>query len=145
MFDRFENPARSAAQSTLPHPGTILLVDNEPPIRRLLDLALTGQGFTVFCAASGREAVALYREHGPDIALVLLDVKMPGMDGVQTLQALQGINPDVLAVFMSGHTGGYTGEELLSFGALEVLVKPFSSLAELGQRLQQIIAMPVCV
>jgi two-component system OmpR family response regulator len=129
------------SQDCAPTPCRILLLDDEADIRRLLELFLKLQGFTIWAASSGREAVELYRQHHASIDLVLLDVQMPGMDGVQTLRALQRINTEVLAIFMSGHTGCHDQAELISAGAIEVHAKPFRSIEELARHLREIIVL----
>jgi len=106
-------------------PG-VLIVDDEPQVRRLLEFALSREGLTVWSAPSGKEAVALYARHREQIGVVLLDVQMPGLDGPWTLAALQKVNPQVRAVFVSGHTGEYDTELLLAMGAAGVLQKPFN-------------------
>jgi DNA-binding NtrC family response regulator len=99
-------------------------------------MALARAGFGVRVAASGREAVEADREQWRAIDLVLLDILMPGgLDGVQTLAALQDINPAVRCCFMSGETGCYPWHDLLAGGALDVLLKPFTDLAGLRQTL----------
>jgi CheY-like chemotaxis protein len=62
---------------------------------------------------------------------------MPGMDGPQTLAALRGIDPSVRAVFVTGHAGDYTREDLLGLGAEAVFDKPFTSLAGLAEAVRQ--------
>ncbi len=57
--------------------------------------------------------------------MVLLDVSMPGLDGRETLEVLRGLNPEILACFMSGEHSGYEPEELLERGAAYVIPKPF--------------------
>ncbi|QEL16634.1 response regulator [Limnoglobus roseus] len=106
----------------------VLLVDDEPSVRAMLDFALRSHAFTVRRAAGGAEALAAYRAHRGTVAVVLLDVLMPEMDGPQTLAAIREVNPAVRAVFMSGHTGRYSAADLLSLGASHVFQKPFSSL-----------------
>jgi len=69
---------------------------------------------------------------------VLLDVRMPEMDGPQTLAALRSINPEVRCCFMSGHTGDYSAEQLLELGASHVFQKPFG-LSELAWTLQRLL------
>jgi CheY-like chemotaxis protein len=101
----------------------------------MLDLALMHYGFCVKLAASGAEAVELYREHHQSIAVVLLDVQLSGMDGPATLAAIQTINPAVQCCFMSGHTGKYSAMDLLAMGAAHVLPKPFVSLSLLSRLL----------
>lgn len=113
----------------------ILVVEDEPAVLKMLDLALRHYGFSVKLAACGREAVELYRDHYRDIALVLLDVQMPDMDGPATLVALKEINPGLPCCFMSGHTGKYSTRELLDLGAAHVLMKPFVNLSLFTQLL----------
>jgi CheY-like chemotaxis protein len=105
-------------------PG-ILVVDDEPAIRILLQTALPRYGFHVFLAASGQEALVVYREHRTEIAAVLLDVQMPGLDGPQTLRILRAIDPQVRCCFISGDLGDYSEQDLLDLGAALVIPKPF--------------------
>jgi CheY-like chemotaxis protein len=112
-------------------PG-ILIVDDEPAIRQLLQMSLEVQGFRVWAAANGAEAVQLYQLHRAAIAVVLLDVIMPGLDGPRTLEALEQFDPGVCCLFMSGNLGAYTEQELLRRGARGLVSKPFvlETLAE---------------
>ncbi len=107
---------------SLAGPG-VLVVDDEPHIRRVLELALTREGLAVWTAASGREAVELYRRQRDSIGVVLLDVNMPGLSGPCTLAELRQINPAVRAAFVTG--GASEVDELLALGAAAVLPKPF--------------------
>jgi CheY-like chemotaxis protein len=93
-------------------------------VRIMVQLALELNGFDVWLAADGPEALQVYRAHRERINLVLLDVCMPGLDGPQTLDALREVNPDVRACFMSGDPGAYTPEELRQRAAL-LIAKPF--------------------
>src|SRR5262245_55107189 len=81
-------PAGKQEYGAPPAPA-ILVVDDEPMIRKLLQLQLQQQGFGVLVAADGREALVLYQARRSTIALVLLDVRMPDLDGPQTLAALR--------------------------------------------------------
>ena len=103
----------------------VLVVDDEHIVRSLVQLGLERAGFDVWLAANGRKALDLYREHRADIDVVLLDVRMPGLDGPQTLDALRELNPDIPACFMSGDTGAYEPSALLQRGAKCVIAKPF--------------------
>jgi len=103
----------------------VLVVDDEEMVRGVLNLGLRHDGFAVWLAANGEEAVALYRRHRADIDVVLLDVRMPGPDGPQTLAALRRFDPQVRCCFMSGDLGGHTEERLREGGAAAVLLKPF--------------------
>ena len=113
----------------------VLVADDEKALGTMLDSTLRHYGFVVWLATSGKEAVELYREHCQSIALVLLDVQMPGMDGPATLAAIRAINPEVQCCFMSGHTGKYSASELLDMGAVHVIPKPFASFSLLARLL----------
>jgi CheY-like chemotaxis protein len=125
-------------QATADRRPEVLVVEDEPAVGKMLSVALRHYGLEVWLAANGAQAVELYKQHSGTIDIVLLDVRMTGMDGPQTLFALQRLDPQVRAVFMSGNTGRYTGEQLLGFGALRVLSKPFSSMADLAATLRQL-------
>ena len=115
----------------------VLVVDDEGCVRSLLSLWLRSHGFAVWLAASGQEALDLYRQHRDAIHVVLLDVRMPGMDGPQTLAALRKLNPQVRSCFMSGCLGQYTEEGLRKLEAAAILHKPFHP-AEAAQVLWQL-------
>jgi CheY-like chemotaxis protein len=117
------------------------VVDDEAAVRTLLDAGLRYHGFAVWPAADGAEAVDLYRRHAGEIALALLDVKMPGMDGPETLRALRAVNPGLACCFMTGDAGRYAEADLLALGAAHVIRKPFS-LAETAQRLRELAGWP---
>jgi CheY-like chemotaxis protein len=115
-------------------PG-VLVVDDDHLVRCMVQLGLERSGFDIWSASNGREAIQLYRAHRESIGVVLLDVRMPGLDGPETLDALRELNPDVRACFMSGDMGGYEPEELRRRGAADVIAKPFL-LDELANRLR---------
>jgi CheY-like chemotaxis protein len=114
-------------------------VDDDDSVRTLLQVGLERSGFRVWVAASAAEAVDVYRQHAARIAVVLLDVRMPGQDGPATLRALQQLDPDVYCCFMSGHTGDYSEESLRELGAAQVFTKPFH-LADIVPILWQLAA-----
>ena len=121
---------------TLPHVPQrpcVLVVDDEARIRAWLSVALPQNGFQVKLAADGEEALGIYRSSAPKIALVLLDVLMPGMDGPRTLQALQNVNPKVCCCFLN-ERNVYSQPELLALGAARVFPK-MPALPELVQSL----------
>ncbi len=134
-FDRLAESVTSLAGQEKPG---VLVVDDEPQVRRLLELALTRHGLMVWTAADGRAAAEIYRQHQDRIQVVLLDVQMPGLDGPWTLVELQKVNPQVRAVFISGNSGEYNAELLLALGAAAVLQKPFN-LAELDRTVDQLL------
>lgn len=109
------------------HPGKIgvLVVDDDKLVRIMIKLGLERNGFEVWLATDGREAIELYRDQREQIAVALLDVRMPGLDGPATLDALRALNPDLPSCFMSGDLGSYEPEELLQRGAAHIIAKPF--------------------
>jgi DNA-binding NtrC family response regulator len=109
----------------------LLVADDEGEVRDVLNDGLQREGFSVWLAADGQEALDLYRNHCETIDVVLLDVCMPGLDGPQTLTALQDITPQIRCCFMSGSLGRYTAEHLRDMGAATFFAKPFR-LAEVA-------------
>jgi DNA-binding NtrC family response regulator len=105
----------------------ILVVDDVAEIRSYLGHLLRPQGYEVWLAADGEEALALYQRHGAD--LVLLDVHLPGeFDGPRLLNELQKCDPALRCYFMTGETGLlYHPLDLIRMGALDVIAKPFNS------------------
>ncbi len=124
--------------TTSPQPE-ILIVEDEGGVSDVLGLALRHHGLAVRPARNGQEAVDIYRRYRQRIALVLMDVLMPGLDGPATLALLRRIDPRVPCCFMSGSTGPYSAEDLLALGAAGVLQKPFASLAQTAQSLWAVI------
>jgi anti-anti-sigma factor len=118
-------------------PSGVLVVDDELAVRSLVETGLRNRGIQVWAAAGGPQAVALYRRHPGAITLVLLDVIMTGMDGPQTLAALQKVRPTVRCCFMTSSPARYSAEALSQMGAVRVFQKPFA-LAELIEALHEL-------
>ena len=107
-------------------PPGVLLVDDEPAVLRLLAARLGTEGYRVWQAEHGRQAIELYRQHREQITAVLLDVWMPGLDGPDILAALKNICPTVHCCFMTGDPAPYTKESLVQTGSVRVFRKPFA-------------------
>jgi anti-anti-sigma factor len=107
-------------------PSGFLVVDDETAVLCVLAARLRIEGFKVWLAGHGHQAIELYQRHREEIAVVLLDVLMPGMDGPHTLTALQKLCPTVRCCFMTGSPTPYTEEGLLQMGAVRVFRKPFA-------------------
>ena len=104
-------------------PGTLLIVDDDPQILRLMMAFFTSRGLKVLLANSGEEAIKAATQKP---TAVLLDVNMPGMDGLMTLKKLRGAYPDLPVVMVSGVGEDATVREALEAGADDYVVKPFS-------------------
>jgi CheY-like chemotaxis protein len=104
--------------------SVVLIVDDVALVREVLRAGLRCHGFAVRQAGDGQEAVELYRREHDTIAIVLLDVQMPGLDGPAVLAALRVIQPSIRAFFMTGDPGRYGEEGLLATGARRVFAKP---------------------
>jgi two-component system chemotaxis response regulator CheY len=102
--------------------GTVLLVDDEPHIRKFVGLILKQLGVTSLLeAANGQEALDIYAREKPD--LVLLDVNMPLMDGLETLKRLVVLDPDCVVVMLTSLANRSTIEDALDHGAANYIRK----------------------
>jgi two-component system cell cycle sensor histidine kinase/response regulator CckA len=124
---------------SVPSPVGVLIVVDDPPLLRLLELVLQKDGLAVHSATSGVQAVNLYEQLQKAIDVVLLEVDMHRMDGVQTMVALQQINPDVRCCCIAGGDAKYTVEEMQAWGARHVFIKPFINITELGDILRDVV------
>lgn len=102
----------------------VLVVDDEENIRLTLEEALTAMGLDVETAADGEEALAKLEARA--YALVLLDLKMPGLDGMGVLREACRRRPDVPVVLLTAHGTVETAVEAMQIGAVDFLEKPFS-------------------
>src|SRR5712691_2458680 len=103
----------------------ILVIDDEAAIRESLRMTLEYEGYEFVGAATGQEGLALAERDAPD--LVLLDVKMPGMDGLEVLDRLRGMNEALPVLVVSGHGTISTAVEATKKGAFDFIEKPFAS------------------
>ncbi|MBS1234885.1 MAG: Fis family transcriptional regulator, partial [Nitrospirae bacterium] len=106
----------------------ILVVDDEKVIRANFCEILMIEGFSAVEASNGREALEIYRKERP--SAVLLDLKMPGMNGIDTLKALKEIDPHVPVIIITSYGDVQTAVEAIQLGAQDFMLKPpdFSSL-----------------
>jgi two-component system nitrogen regulation response regulator NtrX len=103
----------------------ILVIDDESAIRDSLKMTLEYDGYDVSLAATGEEGVKLVEREAPD--LVFLDIKMPGMDGIEVLQKLRHLTETVPIVVISGHADITTAVEATRLGAFDFIEKPLAS------------------
>lgn len=102
----------------------ILVVDDEPSILQSLSGLLSDEGFEVTTAVNGYEALKIIDTESPD--LVLLDIWMPGMDGIETLKEIKENNPFIQVIIISGHGTIETAVKATKFGAFDLIEKPLS-------------------
>jgi two-component system nitrogen regulation response regulator NtrX len=103
---------------------SILIVDDEPSILQSLSGLLSDEGFGVITAATGYEALKIIDVESPD--LVLLDIWMPGIDGIETLKEIKKVNPHIQVIIISGHGSVETAVKATKLGAFDLIEKPLS-------------------
>ena len=113
----------------------ILVVDDEPTICSLMNVFLTQRGYQVQIANSGEDALVLFQEAFPDI--VLLDISMPGMRGIDVLRRMKEINAACGVIMLSAYGDDETIQEALDMGAYCYIQKPME-LTELNDRMQEL-------
>ncbi len=102
----------------------ILVVDDEPEVRKLMEHFLTDRGYQVRLAANGREGLAAIDSFAPDV--VLLDMHMPEMDGLETLKELAVRAPGLPVIMVTVNEDVQTTSQLLQLGASDYVPKPFN-------------------
>ena len=117
---------------------TILLVEDEETVRRVTGRLLTRLGYVVFTAADAHEAINLFNDGGSEIDLVLTDIIMPGLTGVEMAEVLREQRPGLKVLFMSGYASREFGGELSTLPE-PFLPKPFS-LDQLSESVRQALA-----
>jgi len=113
----------------------LLLVDDEKSQRDLLSGFLTKKGFKIYSAGSGKEALEKYHEYFAPVALI--DMKMPGMDGLELLSRLKEINPFIQVIVLTAFGSVETAVKAMKTGAFDYLTKPVEDLDELLLKLEK--------
>ena len=103
---------------------SVLVVDDEPSILQSLGGLLSDEGFEVITASNGYEALKLIDTESPD--LVLLDIWMPGIDGIETLKEIKKDNPYIQVIIITGHGTVETAVKATKLGAFDLIEKPLS-------------------
>ena len=103
-------------------PAKVLLVDDEKDFVEMLSLRLQETGEKVFSAHSGKACLEILGE--TDIDVVILDIKMPGMDGMETLKEIKKRHPLVEVIMLTGHGSAETAVDGMKLGAFDYLMKP---------------------
>jgi len=103
--------------------GRLLLVDDETPVLEVLSEYFSTQGYAVETASTGADALSAARHHRPD--LVLLDIRMSGMDGVEVLKKLRDLDPGLAVIMVTANEDMALARETLKIGAFDYVSKPF--------------------
>lgn len=128
-FPVADRPEAPGEEISAPPPAThgsetILLVDDENLLRETMCQIFEAKGYRVFPAKDGEEALEVYRNHGPEIDLVLSDFGLPKFDGYELFQRLKALNPKVRVIICSGFVEPRIKESMLQDGVLEIVQKP---------------------
>ena len=117
----------------------ILIVEDEESLRELLSTALREHGYKVETAEHGLSAAERLMQGGcRDLDAILLDLNLPGMNGIEVLRAVRRIHPNMPVIIISGNVGREQRTQLDELGVGDVIVKPYS-LADIGQRLRGVL------
>jgi DNA-binding response OmpR family regulator len=105
--------------------GTILVVEDEEPLVRLLNKVLPREGYQVLAATDGEQGIDVYQDHKSEIDIVLLDLGLPKMTGMDVIPKLREQNPDVNIVIATGYLEPELKAELLRAGVRDCIHKPY--------------------
>ena len=119
----------------------IVAIDDEVEFTKTIDQFFSARGYEVHVALTGTSGVELVDYHNPDV--VLVDLKLPGMDGDVILTHIRRTHPKIQVIVITAYNdGGKTRERLLSLGAFAHFDKPLSSLRDLAETVKQALAAP---
>ena len=116
-------PVTSGECTKMPGETTVLVVDDDAFVLDLLDEFLQDEGYKVITASSGEAAVSQMNTTRADVALV--DYKMPGIDGLQTIEKINEIDPDTVTVLVTGFPTLESSIQAIKLGASDYILKPF--------------------
>jgi CheY-like chemotaxis protein len=118
---------------------TILVVDDEPEIRKLVSAMVRQFGYAVLTADSGEHAMTLYRNHKGPIELLIADVVAPGMSGPMLADKLAALQPDLKVLYISGYDDTHVVQKYVVEKGHALLAKPFT-VEELKAKMQSLVA-----
>lgn len=116
--------------------ATVLVVDDESFIRQILARIVRREGYQVHHAADGREALKLLSE--TPCQIVISDIKMPNMDGIELLSQIKANYSDIGVILITAYAGEYEGKDALSAGADAFITKPFKNV-EIAETLRKVL------
>ncbi|HAA03187.1 MAG TPA: PAS domain-containing sensor histidine kinase, partial [Syntrophobacteraceae bacterium] len=122
------------AEEQVPFPGaTVMMAEDDPMVRDVAVQILEDAGYRVFVACDGEEAIELFREHGDEIHLALLDVIMPKASGRAVAEAIRQLSPEIPVLFSSGYDFNVLDVAMLPSWEFDVLEKPYIRRQLLGK------------
>ncbi|MBU0967942.1 MAG: response regulator [Proteobacteria bacterium] len=121
----------------------LLIIDDERAILEVLDIFLTSEGYEVITAENGKEGLEIFEKEGGGINLVITDIKMPEIEGLEVLRRIKAIDKDTEVIVVTGHGDMDSAIESLKYGASDFINKPvrFEALLLALERAKQKIAM----
>ncbi|MBN1546254.1 MAG: response regulator [Syntrophaceae bacterium] len=117
---------------------TVLFVDDEMTIIEVMQDILEALGYRVLTANSGEEAVRIYNSTKDEVDLVILDVIMPGMGGMETFEAIRALNPKVKVILSSGYSMNQIAKEIMDKGCRAFIQKPFN-IETISQKVREVL------
>jgi two-component system cell cycle sensor histidine kinase/response regulator CckA len=120
-----ESQSDGAFTKLNPQKQTILIVDDEPEIRKLVSAMLVKAGYRVLSADTGENAIRMFKSN-PDTTLLLTDVVAPGMSGPMIADQIAALNPAIKVLFMSGYDGTQVVQKYVVDKGYSLLIKPFT-------------------
>jgi DNA-binding NtrC family response regulator len=115
----------------------LLLVDDEERFLTTTQKLLTKRGLNTLTSSNGRDALRILSQRSIDV--VLLDIKMPGIDGMKVLQQIKHMHPDIEVILLTGHISADSAVEGLGLGAFDYLVKPLT-IPEIQDKVEEAFA-----
>jgi PAS domain S-box-containing protein len=117
--------AKPLGRTPAPQAACVLVVDDDEFVRHALTRMLTGMGYSVVTASSGREAIATYGMFGPSVDVVILDMVMPDLDGRECFRALRRLDPNIKAILCTGGPADGARQDILEEGMAGFIQKPY--------------------
>jgi two-component system cell cycle sensor histidine kinase/response regulator CckA len=117
---------------------SLLVVDDEAPLRMLLEAALSRKGYRITSASDGLDAIEKLADRNQDFSAVLLDLNMPGANGVEVMRVIRATRPDIKVLVLTGHLTPQARTEFERLGQKHFVKKPYT-LDELGRNLRSLL------
>ena len=118
--------------------STILMVEDEKPVRTVSTYALRNKGYNVLEADNGSEALQIVKEHNNKIDLIISDIIMPGINGPDMIKEIHNSHPDIKVIFISGYTEHALMDDVVNNQKIHFLAKPFS-LKQLATKVKEVL------